>query len=88
LQSVLYGFRAFKIEEGAKEIRKRVEDLGKHIASYDMYMQKLGATLGTSVNHYNTAYKELGKIDKDILKISGEAVGIDPMALDKPQAGE
>lgn len=88
LQSVLYGFRAFKIEEGAKEIRKRVEDLGKHIASYDMYMQKLGTTLGTSVNHYNTAYKELGKIDKDILKISGEATGIDPMTLDKPQSGE
>lgn len=88
LQSVLYGFRAFKIEEGAKEIRKRVEDLGKHIASYDMYMQKLGTTLGTSVNHYNAAYKELGKIDKDILKISGEAAGIEPMTLDKPQSGE
>ncbi|AKM78586.1 MAG: hypothetical protein UX49_C0022G0008 [Candidatus Wolfebacteria bacterium GW2011_GWC2_46_275] len=88
LQSVLYGFRAFKIEEGAKEIRKRVEDLGKHIASYDMYMQKLGTTLGTSVNHYNAAYKELSKIDKDILKISGEAAGIEPMSLDKPQSGE
>ncbi len=88
LQSVLYGFRAFKIEEGAKEIRKRVEDLGKHIASYDLYMQKLGTTLGTSVNHYNAAYKELGKIDKDILKISGEATGIDPITIDKPQTGE
>lgn len=88
LQSVLYGFRAFKIEENAKEIRKRVEDLGKHIAGYDLHMQKLGATLGTTVGHYNTAYKELGKIDKDILKISGEAAGIEPIVLDKPQSGE
>jgi hypothetical protein len=35
-------------------------------------MKKLGGTLGTTVNHYNTAYKELKKVDKDVLKISGE----------------
>ncbi|EKD24242.1 MAG: hypothetical protein ACD_81C00071G0003 [uncultured bacterium] len=89
LQSVLYGFRAFKIEESAKEIRKRVEDLGKHIASYDMYMQKLGTTLGTTVNHYDAAYKELKKIDKDVVKITeGESLGIEPLAINKPQTGE
>ena len=89
LQSVLYGFRAFKIEEGAKEIRKRVEDLGKHISSFDSYMQKLGNTLGTSVNHYNAAYKELTKIDKDVVKITeGESIGIEPIALDRPHTEE
>lgn len=84
LHSVLHGFRAFKIEESAKGIQKRVEELGKHLAAYEDYMKKLGNTLGTTVNHYNTAYKELKKVDKDVLKISGEAAGIEPMALDRP----
>jgi len=48
-------------------------------------MKKLGGHLGTSVNMYNSAYRELGKIDKDILKISKTSIGIEPMILDKPQ---
>ncbi|MDI6717980.1 MAG: DNA recombination protein RmuC, partial [Patescibacteria group bacterium] len=69
LQTVLQGFRAFRIEESAKEIRKRVEELSRHISSYETYMKKLGNHLGTSINMYNQAYRELGKIDKDILRI-------------------
>ncbi len=88
LQSVLYGFRAFKIEEGAKEIRQRVGELGKHIAAYDQYMNKLGNSLGTTVNHYNTAYKELKKVDKDVMKISGAGAEIDPLSLEKPKMEE
>ncbi len=84
LHSVLHGFRAFKIEESAKGIQKRVEELAKHLAAYEDYMKKLGNTLGTSVNHYNTAYKELKKVDKDVLKISGETANIEPLILDKP----
>ncbi|OHA67341.1 MAG: hypothetical protein A3C82_01695 [Candidatus Wildermuthbacteria bacterium RIFCSPHIGHO2_02_FULL_47_12] len=86
LQTVLQGLRALQIEESAKEIRKRVEDLGRHIASYEMYMKKLGNHLGTSVNTYNIAYKELGKIDKDVLKITGEKErNTTVMELEKPQ---
>lgn len=84
LQSVLFGFKAFQIEESAKHIQKRVEELGRHIAAYEDYMKKLGVTLGTSVNHYNTAYKELKKIDKDVLRIAGEGIGVEPDLLDKP----
>jgi len=84
LQSVLQGLKALQIEESAKEIRKRVEELGRHLASYDTFMKKLGSHLGTSVGAYNSAYKELGKIDKDILKITGEAVEIEPLALEQP----
>lgn len=84
LQSVLFGFKAFKIEESAKHIQKRVEDLGKHLEVYEEYMKKLGVTLGTSVNHYNTAYKELKKVDKDVLRITDSDIGIEPMILDKP----
>ncbi len=84
LQSVLYGFRAFKIEEGAKEIRRRVGELGKHLAAYDHFMQKIGAALGTTVSHYNAAYKELKKIDRDVVKISDSKAGIEPLQLEKP----
>lgn len=88
LQTVLQGLKALQIEESAKEIRKRVIELGRHLSSYETYMKKLGVHLGTSVNMYNTAYKELGKIDKDVLKITGKAVGLEPLALDKPAEDE
>jgi DNA recombination protein RmuC len=88
LQSVLYGFKAFKIEESAKHIEKRVEELGRHLAAFEEYMKKLGVTLGTSVNHYNAAYKELKKVDKDVLRITGEDYGIEPALLDKPSFEE
>jgi len=84
LQTVLQGLNALQIEESAKEIRKRVGELGRHLSSYETYMQKLGNHLGTSVNSYNKAYKELGKIDKDVMRISGEAVGAEPMAVEGP----
>ena len=88
LQTVLQGLRAFKIEEGAKEIRKNVEMLGKHIIAYEEYMKKLGISMTTTVNHYNTAYKELGKIDKDVVRITeGEKV-IEPELLEKPKMEE
>lgn len=86
LQSVLYGFRAFQIEEKSKDIIKRVEELGRHLASYDQYMIKLGNTLGTTVNHYNNAQKELKKVDKDVLRITGESADLaEPLGLEKPQ---
>lgn len=88
LQTVLQGLRALQIEESAKEIQKRVGELGRHIGSYDQYMAKLGNALGTTVNHYNTAHKELKKIDKDVLKISGVSPEIEPLALSRPDADE
>ena len=84
LQTVLQGLKALKIEESAKEIAKRVGELSKHLLAIDEYMKKLGTHLGTTVNMYGKAYKELGKIDKDVLKISGKAAGIEPVALEKP----
>jgi DNA recombination protein RmuC len=84
LQSVLYGFKAFKIEEQAKDIAKNVEALGRHLKTYEDYYKKLGASLSTTVNHYNAGYKELGKVDKDVLRITDEAVGIEVGALEKP----
>ena len=88
LQTVLQGLRALQIEESAKEIRKAVERLQRHLLSYDEYMKKLGNNLGTAVNMYNSAYKEFKKIDKDVMKITGEGMGVDILTLDKPKDDE
>lgn len=88
LQSVLYGFKAFKIEESAKEIIKKVEDLGKHLKSFDEYHSKLGNALGTVVNHYNASGKELKKIDKDVLRITGSSPEFSPLSIEKPKIEE
>jgi DNA recombination protein RmuC len=84
LQTVLQGLRAFKIEESAISIRKNVEKLGKHIRAYDNYMKKLGGSMSTTVNHFNTAYLELGKIDKDVVRITDGEKKIEPTKLDRP----
>ena len=88
LQTVMQGLRALQIEESAKEIRKYVEMLQKHLLSYEEYLQKLGNNLGTTVNMYNRAYKEFGKIDKDVVKITGKAGDIEPMQIEGPTVGE
>ncbi len=88
LQTVLQGLRGLEIEEQAKEIQQRVGELGRHINSYDQYMQKLGSSLGTTVNHYNNAHRELGKIDKDIVKVSGVESSVEPLLIDKPLLDE
>jgi DNA recombination protein RmuC len=88
LQTVLQGLKMLKIEESAKEIRKRVEELGRHIAKYEEFYKKLGSSLSTTVNHYNSGYKELGKIDKDVLRITGDKVGIETQALNRPEMDE
>ena len=86
LETVLQGLRSLQIEEQAKEIQKRVAQLGMHIARYDEYMGKLGNSLGTTVNHFNNAYKEFAKVDKDIVKIAadGSTPKISPETIDKP----
>jgi DNA recombination protein RmuC len=85
LQTVLQGLKAMQIEESAKEIIKKVGDLGKHLKSYDEYHTKLGNALGTVVNHYNTSNKELKKIDKDVLRIAGSSPELSNLELDRPK---
>ena len=86
LQTVLQGLRSLQIEEQAKDIQVRVGKLGQHIAKYDEYMNKLGNSLGTTVNHYNNAYKEFGKVDKDVVKITGRDTAVEPLLIDRPSA--
>jgi DNA recombination protein RmuC len=88
LQTVMQGLRSLQIEEQAKDIQIRVGQLGKHIAAYDAYMQKLGNSLSATVNHYNTAHKELKKIDKDVIKIADTTPSVEPLVVDRPRQDE
>jgi DNA recombination protein RmuC len=86
LQTVLQGLRSLQIEEQAKDIQVRVGKLGVHIAKFETFMQKLGASLGTTVGHYNNAHKELAKVDKDVVKIAERDPSIEPLLIDKPSS--
>jgi DNA recombination protein RmuC len=88
LQTVLQGLKALQIEETAKDIIKRVEDLGTHLKKYEEYHSKLGVTLVTVVNHFNSSSKELKKVDKDVLRITGQTPGIDVAFIEKPELDE
>ena len=88
LQTVLHGLRALQVEESAKEIVKRVEMLHRHLLSYEDFMKKVGNNLGTTVNMYNAAYNEFKKIDKDVVKITGEESLVEPNKLDRPNADQ
>ncbi len=88
LQTVLQGLRSLQIEEQAKDIQVRVGQLGQHIGKFDELMGKMGKSLGQTVGHYNAAHKELGKIDKDVIKIAGGEVKVDQLLIDKPQIEE
>ena len=85
LQSVLYGFKAFKIQEDVKDIIKRVGELDRHLNSYNQHMLSMGKSLSTTVNHYERAANELKKIDKDVLRITGESSGIEINSVDRPK---
>lgn len=85
LQTVLQGLKAMQIEESAKDIQKRVGELGNHLKSYEEYHNKLGKNLATVVNQYGLSSKELQKIDKDVLRITGESINLEIEHVDKPQ---
>ncbi|MDZ7726157.1 MAG: DNA recombination protein RmuC [Candidatus Campbellbacteria bacterium] len=88
LQTILQGFRAFKIEESAKKIGKRVEELRRHLLAYEEHHNKLGNTLGTAVNHFNKSDKSFRMIDKDVLRISGEGLDHEVLNIPKPDQDE
>jgi len=88
LQTVLQGLKALQIEETAKDIVKRVEELGKHLKAYEENHNKIGTSLLTTYNHFNKSSSELKKIDKDVMRITESAPGIEVLVLDKPDGQE
>ena len=86
LHSILYGFKAFQVEEAAKEIARNVDNLVRHLNAFEDFHRRLGAALSTTVDHYNASAREFGKIDKDVLRITGERMGTELETVERPQA--
>lgn len=84
LQTILQALKALQVEQNIKDILKGLQQLNKHYLNFDNYLQKLGTQFGTTVNTYNTAYKEFSKINKDMNKLIGTSHDIEPLQLDKP----
>jgi len=88
LQIIAQGLSSLEIQKDTEIIRKNVEQLGKHLHGFEGYMQKLGTSLGATVGHFNSAHKQLARVDKDVVKIAGGSEAIDPLLLDKPSEDE
>jgi DNA recombination protein RmuC len=88
LQTIVQGLRSIEIHKDTEKIRKNIEQLSKHLVAHNAYMQKLGSSLGTTVGHFNTTYKELGKIDKDVVKIADTKPTVEPILIEKPSLEE
>lgn len=88
LQTVLQGLKAMQIEETTKDIIKRVGEIGMHLKKYEDYHNKLGSSLSTVVSHFNNSSKEFKKIDKDVVRITGESNGFEVALIDKPENEE
>jgi DNA recombination protein RmuC len=84
LQVVVQSLRGMEVHKNTEKIRKNIEQLNNHLIAHNGYMQKLGASLGTTVGHYNMTYKELGKIDRDIVKIAEVEAFVEPLQLERP----
>lgn len=86
MQVIVQGLKSLEIQKDTDVIRKNVEQLTTHLVKYDAYFKKVGNSLSATVGHYNSASKELGRIDKDIVKIAGSESVIDPLLIEKPLA--
>ncbi|HKL23474.1 MAG TPA: DNA recombination protein RmuC [Candidatus Nanoarchaeia archaeon] len=85
LQMVVQGLNALQIEDSAREIKKNVAGLIKHIKATDVFLQRLGRNLSATVTNFNNLGRELRKIDKDVLKITGEQAQVEKNLLEKPE---
>ncbi len=84
LQVIVQGLKSLEIQKDTELIRKNIEQLQKHLLAYNTYFGKVGNSLSATVGHYNSASKELGKIDKDIVKIGGGDPVLETEAVDRP----
>lgn len=85
LQVIVQGLKSLEIQKDTDLIRKNIEQLQKHLLAYNAYFGKIGNSLGATVSHYNNASKELGKIDKDIVKIGGGETVLELDQIDRPK---
>jgi len=84
LQTVLFGNQRAKIQEAATDIIKNVAELAKHLKTYEDTHNSLGKSLSTVVNHYERSNKAFKAIDKDVVRITDESMGLKLESADRP----
>jgi DNA recombination protein RmuC len=64
LRAVSYGWKQQSLAENAEIIRELGENVYKRLATFGNHLSKLGSSLGTSVNHFNSA---VGSLESNVL---------------------
>ena len=85
LQVIVQGLKSLEIQKDTEVIKKNIEQLQKHLLAYNAYFSKVGNSLSATVGHYNSASKELNKIDKDIVKIGGGETVLQIDEVERPK---
>lgn len=88
LQVIVQGLKSLEIQKDTEVIRKNIEQLQKHLLAYNAFFTKVGNSLSATVGHYNSASKELGKIDKDIVKIGGGDPVLELDEIERPKSND
>ena len=84
LQTVLFGTQRMKVQEAAKDIIKNVSELSKHLSGYQEHHNKLGKALSQAVGHFESSSKAFRQVDKDVVKITDERIGLSLESVDRP----
>ncbi|MEY4747085.1 MAG: hypothetical protein RLZZ416_134 [Candidatus Parcubacteria bacterium] len=84
LQTVLFGNQRAKIQEAAKDIIRNVADLKKDLKAYEDSHNSLGKSLSAAVGHFEKSGKAFRSIDKDVLKITEESIGLNLETVERP----
>ena len=64
LRAVSYGWKQQALADNAKEIRDLGEDLYKRLTTFSGHLDRLGKSLGSSVDHFN---KSVGSLERNVI---------------------
>ncbi|MDY6941910.1 MAG: DNA recombination protein RmuC [Pseudomonadota bacterium] len=64
LRAVAFGWRQLALAENAEQIRDLGEELYKRLATFTEHLNRLGKSLGSSVDHYN---KAVGSLERQVI---------------------
>ena len=84
LKTVLFNLQRMKIQDAAKDIMKNVSELGKHLKQYEDAHNSLGKSLSAAVGHYEKSGKAFRAVDKDVLRITDDSMGLELESVERP----
>jgi DNA recombination protein RmuC len=64
LRAVSYGWKQLALADNAEKIRELGEALYKRLSTFGNHLSKLGSSLGSTVNHYNSA---VGSLERQVI---------------------